>query len=466
MDLKSQQFTVAQILKLKKNGMLPVNPEYQRGAVWNDAQKKKLIDSVLRGYPLPLIYLHHKIQEVAGLRNEGLEIIDGQQRISVLHEFSEGAIRLFDPIKDDKQARFPNFIKNKPCSWALCDFHTLPEFYRKRFLDTELLVVMIKTDDEDEARDLFIRLQSGLPLNAQEKRDAWPGGFTSLILWLAGKQGLIRYPGHEFFVRVVRSKSIDRGEVRQLCAQICMLYIEKSKISGFVDISTPEIDEYYYRNLDFQQTSPIVERIVKTLDVAFSVFSSQSAPRLWGHEAIHVVLLIDSLLSGYAKGWQTDFVAGFEGFKGHLALEKKTKSGEYWANYGQLTQTQSDQARTIQRRHSFFARKMFEYLKPKALDPSRMYGPVERDIVYYTHLKRCAVCGDEINWVDLEIHHVDEHQAGGQTNLDNAAPVHSDCHPKGEAAVKAFAENWKARAPLARIAYQAGVNLPMKGSEA
>ena len=58
----------------------------------------------MRGYPLPLIYLHHKVRTVAGMRNEGLEIIDGQQRITALYEFNEGAFKLFDPVKDDKQA--------------------------------------------------------------------------------------------------------------------------------------------------------------------------------------------------------------------------------------------------------------------------------------------------------------------------------------------------------------------------
>lgn len=464
MELKSEQLTIAQITELRKNNMLMVNPEYQRGAVWNDTQKKKLIDSVLRGYPLPLIYLHHKIREVAGMRNEGLEIIDGQQRINSIFEYSEGAFKLFDPVKDDKLARFPNFIKNKPCPWARCDFLSLPESHRLRFLETTLSVVKITTDDEDEARDLFIRLQSGLPLNAQEKRDAWPGGFTSLVLWLAGKQGLTKYPGHDFFTRVVRSKSVDRGEVRQLCAQVCMLFIEKASTGGFIDISTPEIDDYYYRNLDFALTDPIVECITKSLDVAYSLFSGPSAPRLWGHEAIHVILLIDTLSSGYTRGWQSLFIKAFEDFKGNLAIAKKSKSGEYWANYGQLTQTQSDQSRSIQRRHGFFARKMFESMQPKPLDPTRTFGEVEREIVYYIHSKRCAVCGDEIQRGNLEIHHVTEHQAGGVTDLDNAAPVHMDCHPKGTLKVEAFARRWQELAPLANLAYKSGTTLPFTSS--
>lgn len=103
--------SIAQLTDLFRNKMLAPNSEYQRGAVWSLTQKKKLIDSVLRGYQLPLIYLHHIVREIAGHRREDFEIIDGQQRINALYEFAEGAFSLFDPIKDDSKAKFPSFIK-------------------------------------------------------------------------------------------------------------------------------------------------------------------------------------------------------------------------------------------------------------------------------------------------------------------------------------------------------------------
>jgi uncharacterized protein with ParB-like and HNH nuclease domain len=64
--------------------ILRVNPEYQRGAVWKEAQQKKLVDSVMRGYPLPLIYLHYKKQNIAGISREDFEIVDWQQRITAI----------------------------------------------------------------------------------------------------------------------------------------------------------------------------------------------------------------------------------------------------------------------------------------------------------------------------------------------------------------------------------------------
>ena len=149
------------------------------------------------------------------MKAESYEIIDGQQRINALFDFREGAIKLFDPIKDEEEARFPQFIKNVSCPWAGKDFMGLDPVYQNLFDETELIYAKIDTSTDDEARDLFIRLQAGLPLNAQEKRDAWPGGFTEFVLHFGGKPQIKRYPGHDFFIKKV-NKSIDRGNTRQL----------------------------------------------------------------------------------------------------------------------------------------------------------------------------------------------------------------------------------------------------------
>lgn len=444
MDIKSEAISIRDLLALKKNNMLTVNPEYQRAAVWTESQQKKLIDSVMRCYPLPLFYFHHKVRTVAGITSEGLEIIDGQQRINALHKFGENALRLFDPVRDDATARFPNFIKENPCPWARSDFLGLPHELKGLFLDTVIFIVKIRTDVEDEARDLFIRLQAGLPLNAQEKRDAWPGGFTDLVLKIGGKQEITRYPGHDFFRRVVKKNARDRGEGRQLCAQICMLFLERAAQGNWVDIATQEIDDYYYRNLGFDVNSPRVTRLYQILDVAVRLFEGQTTPKLKAYEAIHITLLLDSLLDDYTNAWQAKFIGAYDAFKVKLARAKTEQSGEYWSEFGALTQTQSAQARTIQRRHTFFVREMFRELKPVMRDPTRIFGEIEREIVYYRDEKLCAVCGQLIRWPDLEIHHIDEHQTGGLTLVENGVPVHQDCHPKGLQAIS-FKEQWLAR---------------------
>lgn len=446
MELEYKKISIKELLGLKNSGMLSVNAEYQRGAVWSENQQKKLVDSVLRGYPLPLIYVHYKLKEHGDYKRDDLEIIDGQQRINALKRFADNNFKLFDPIKDDKAARFPNFIKRSQCPWSSCDFITLTHELKEKFFNTQLSYVKVTTDNEDEARDLFIRLQAGLPLNPQEKRDAWPGGYTEFVLKFGGKRELPRYQGHDFFRKLIKSNysALDRGATRTLCAQVGMLFFERAVNGNWMDIGTQSVDDYYYSNLDFDLNTDRVARFSRILDIAVDLFDGYAGKQLEGYETIDIVLLLDSLMDDYTKSWKELFIETFDLFRKSLAEDRKANSGSFYFDYAVHTRTQAASARAIQLRHRFFSDFFFKRLNLISKDPIRIYGQLEREIIYYRDSKRCAVCDKEIKWDDLEIHHLYEHRNGGQTTIENGISVHNQCHPKGQAAIIFFNE-WKER---------------------
>lgn len=451
MNTEPGDLKVRDLLDLKSQQMLVVNSEYQRGVVWTRTQQKKLVDSVLRGYPIPLIYFHHIQQVAAGLRSERFEVIDGQQRINALHEFHEGAFKLFDPVKDAADARFPDFITRQPCPWGGRAFPDLSDELKEQFLDTPLRIVKIETHDPNQARDLFVRLQAGMPLNSQEKRDAWPGQFTDFVLKLGGKPNVPRYPGHDFFNVLMRAhRSKDRGKFRQLAAQIAVLLLTKRADGRWRDTNAAAIDDFYYEHLGFDADSDDAQRLIEVLDKLMNLLPDhQKRKKIIGHEAIHLVLLVDALLDDYTRSWETAFAAAFDAFREQLALAKRTqndpKPGEYWLQYGVWTRVNSDRAENIQRRHEFFATKMRDMLQPQMKDPQRMFGVLEREIIYYRDLKRCGECDADVIWSEAEIHHVDQHSQGGKTALENGALVHRHCHPKGAVATERFAAKWRQR---------------------
>lgn len=447
--------TVSDLLSCKAKNQLGANPEYQRGNVWSLAQKRRLVDSVFRGYPIPLIYLHYISESAGKYTTANFEIIDGQQRINALSEFCEGQFKLFNPQADEAEARFPEFIKRQPCPWGGCRFSDLSETLKDQFLTTPLRIAIIETDDVNEARDLFVRLQAGLPLNSQEKRDAWPGQFTDFILRLGGKPLISRYPGHRFFNEVMRAqRSNDRGRFRQLAAQITMLFFCRRAKQGFCDISNQAIDDYYYENLGFDAGQQDAARLIEILDKLADIFSDQKRSRIIGHEAIHLVLLVDSLWDDYTRSWEDTLATAFDSFRVEFSKGKLTHQdanpSEYWLRYGLLTRASSDRADSIQRRHEFFVSKMREHLGLQPKDPQRLFGPLEREIIYHRDKKRCAVCKAEVLWPDVQIHHVIEHSKGGATCLDNGALVHKKCHPKGAAALE-FALRWRSNVPTSDV---------------
>lgn len=441
MRMETDTLNVERILAADANRMLTPNHEYQRGAVWKPAQQKRLIDSLMRRYPIPMIYLRHVFKEVAGVgsRND-YEVIDGQQRITALRRFHEGGLKLVDPVANEKEARFPAFVKAQPCPWAGLGFEDFSEVLREQFLKTPISVVKVETDDDNEARDLFIRLQAGLPLNAQEKRDAWPGRFTDFVLRIGGKPELPRYPGHDFFRDLMRINATSRGKVRQLAAQMFMLFITRRESQGerLCDVNSKSIDDFYYTHLDFDDTSPAAQRFQDVLTRLNRLLRDGKRKSLQGHEAIHLVLLADALTDSYTPDWEDRLAAAFDSFRADFAKSKKQRKtsdpGEFYLQYGRHTGNAAAHADTIRKRHEFFVRKMIEHLKPRRKDPKRLFTDDEREIIYYRDAKCCQVCGGEVAWADADIHHVEEHAKGGQTLPENGVLVHRDCHPKGDAA--------------------------------
>ena len=164
--------TVEQLVENKERQRMIANPEYQRGEVWKPHQQKKLIDSIFRGYQLPIFYLHNISEKFSdGGRMDRLEIIDGQQRVNTLHRFVKGDFRLYDV--EDSAAQFPTFLKNTdehPCPWGGKDFHSLSEQLQRQLLSAKLSVALNSDASDNEIRDLFVRLQSGFPLT--RKRNA------------------------------------------------------------------------------------------------------------------------------------------------------------------------------------------------------------------------------------------------------------------------------------------------------
>jgi hypothetical protein len=152
----------------------------------------------------------------------------------------------------------------------------------------------MREEAPNEVRDLFIRLQAGTPLTAQEKRDAWPGDFTTFVIRHAGKPNHPDSSPKTFFKLVSRGKSkmlsVDDGEhyvdgladTRKFFAGLAMTIMVRHR-SGvdFVDLKGKTINEFYKENLVLQPDDPAADRVLNTLDDAVELpGSSTCRPRI------------------------------------------------------------------------------------------------------------------------------------------------------------------------------------------
>jgi hypothetical protein len=137
------------------NSKLTIQPEYQRNYIYAKAKKEVgVIDSVLKGYPLGLIYF---IQV-----GDKYEVLDGQQRITSLGRFVTHKFAIKD--KNGMQQYFDSLNKED----------------QDKILDTKLLIFICK-GTESEIKEWFqIINMKGIELNNQEKLNAiYSGPFVS-----------------------------------------------------------------------------------------------------------------------------------------------------------------------------------------------------------------------------------------------------------------------------------------------
>lgn len=124
------------------NGRLNIRPPYQREFVYKDKQRDAVIETILNGYPLNVMYW---------VKNENgtFEVLDGQQRTISFCQYVNGDFSL------DSKA-----------------FHNLTASKQKVILDYEVLVYFCD-GDEDEKLDWFKIINiAGEKLTDQELRNA------------------------------------------------------------------------------------------------------------------------------------------------------------------------------------------------------------------------------------------------------------------------------------------------------
>ena len=450
MDIKTEtQWTVHDLIDNRRKKILHVNHEYQRGQRWNTMQKRMFIDSILRGYSVPAFYFHRKETSTSFASNIHFDIVDGQQRVDALHSYCEDSFELLDP-SDDARFRFPNFVKDVPCPWGKKRFSELPDELKNRLVSHSVVVFLITTENENSIRDLFIRLQGGTPLSPQDKRDSWPGNFTEFVLTFGGKAEVDKWYGHPFFTEV--SKISNESRRRQLVAQVFMLYWTLRKESGFCEIKSASIDQFYHAHVDFDSNSPEAKRFKQICDQLYGALAGK--PRIRGHYIIHLFLLVDSLLTEYAGGWEPRLANALHEFDtcGRQAADDRRNRREstyerYYTEYGQWTQTQSDMPDSIRRRHAFFVQEMLTKLTLRRLAPNRSFSELERQTVFFRDREACQWCrmngrAHRVSWAESQIHHVAPYSEGGSTELANASLVHRDCHPRSKHDVVEFEEWW------------------------
>lgn len=166
------QFSIFELKRRYDRGMVELDPDFQRNYVWKNKQKSELIESVVMGIPLPLIYMAETMEG-------SLVIVDGRQRLTTFFDYMDDQFTIngLRILQELNGCRFSDLEKDEK-----------KRKYATNIEDFQLSIQIIKYPTPDRMRfDIFDRVnRGGTPLNNQEMRNAlYQGNATRLLNRLA-----------------------------------------------------------------------------------------------------------------------------------------------------------------------------------------------------------------------------------------------------------------------------------------
>jgi Protein of unknown function DUF262 len=240
----STNFTIADYTSGMDHGDILVNKEYQRSdQVWPLAARSYLIETILKGFPVPKLYLY-QVTDVKS-RKTRKEIVDGQQRSTAIRDFANDNLRLSKSAEDPA-------IRNKI-------FSELEEDDKHAFLDYGLNVDLFVSATTAEVVEVFRRMNSyTVPLNAEEQRHAtYQGKFKWFVVDIADKvEAIFLQTG------IFKEKQLVRMADNKLLTELC-----DSFMNG-IRTTDKKILDSVYRDCDeeFRESTNYYDRLLDAFD--------------------------------------------------------------------------------------------------------------------------------------------------------------------------------------------------------
>ena len=268
-NIQKTNFKVSDFLAFSKSDTLELSPSFQRRPVWPRSAKSYLIDTIVRGLPVPVIFLRDRtdLNTLQTVR----EVVDGQQRLRTILSYIAPST-----LDDYRQERdFFQVLGTHNEELAKKDFLDLTNDLRQRILQYEFSVHVLPSDTDDaDVLNIFSRMNStGTKLNGQELRNAkFFGEFKKVAYQLALEQ-LERWRSWRIFTddQIARM-----GEV-QLTSEL-LIYLKsgvqqktQSAINNYYKINEDEYNDATNHSKKFRK---IMDKIEETLgtDISSTVF--------------------------------------------------------------------------------------------------------------------------------------------------------------------------------------------------
>ncbi|MDA8272841.1 MAG: DUF262 domain-containing protein [Deltaproteobacteria bacterium] len=147
-------YSISDFLEWQKSNILDLSPEFQRRGVWTRVAKSYLIDTIIRGKPIPKLLITQNLSDQRNIRT----VVDGQQRLRTIFEFINNDFTILRAHND---------------MYARKTFESLDEDIKLDILKYEIGVDVLFDVNYTDLLDIFGRINTySVTLNSQEKLNA------------------------------------------------------------------------------------------------------------------------------------------------------------------------------------------------------------------------------------------------------------------------------------------------------
>lgn len=240
-------FTVLDFSSWEQAGVLSLAPKFQRRSVWKKQARSYLIDSLLKGMPVPPIYLRitQNPQKTKTIR----EVIDGQQRLRTVLDYMNDEFSLSSAVSEEAPGK---------------RFSKLTEDQKDQIRKYSFICESFSSISDEEVLEVFARMNTySVKLNAQELRNGrFFGRFKRCAYRLA----------HEHLEFWRRSRLFTDGSIARMLEVEFVSELLVAQIDGLQDKKT-SLDIFYDKFDDlYQGENRINDRFRSTIDAVTGTF--------------------------------------------------------------------------------------------------------------------------------------------------------------------------------------------------
>ncbi|MFC1537097.1 DUF262 domain-containing protein [Pseudomonadota bacterium] len=188
-NFDTRVYSISDFAEWDRTKLLDISPDFQRRSVWSEKAKSYLIDTIIRGKPIPKLLI---TQDLKAHRNVRV-VVDGQQRLRAILGFIDGDFKI-------------SSAHNK--EFARKTFSQLPEEVMNSFLKYEIGVDLLYDVPYGDLLDIFARINTyTVKLNKQEQLNA------KYLGYFKGNAYKLGYRYVDYFVN---SKVITKAQVSRM----------------------------------------------------------------------------------------------------------------------------------------------------------------------------------------------------------------------------------------------------------